>query len=42
VITALVALGYSEKEAAAATRGLPAGIAVTEGIRAALKALAKS
>ncbi len=42
VITALVALGYSEKEAAAATRGLPAGVAVTEGIRAALKALAKS
>ncbi|HXM83845.1 MAG TPA: Holliday junction branch migration protein RuvA [Burkholderiales bacterium] len=42
VINALVALGYSEKEALAATKGLPAGIAVAEGIRAALKALAKS
>ena len=42
VMTALVALGYSEKEAAAATRALPPGLAVAEGIRAALKALAKS
>jgi Holliday junction DNA helicase RuvA len=42
VMTALVALGYSEKEAAAATRALPSGLAVAEGIRAALKALAKS
>ena len=36
------ALGYSEKEALAAVKGLPPGLAVTEAIRAALKALAKS
>jgi Holliday junction DNA helicase RuvA len=42
VVTALIALGYSEKEAAAATRALAPGLAVAEGIRAALKALAKS
>jgi holliday junction DNA helicase RuvA len=42
VLNALVGLGYSEKEALAAVNGLPPGLAVTEGIRAALKALAKS
>jgi len=42
VINALVGLGYSEKEALAAVKGLPPGLAVAEGIRAALKALAKS
>jgi Holliday junction DNA helicase RuvA len=42
VVNALLALGYSEKEALLAVKGLPPGIAVTEGIRAALKALAKS
>ncbi|MGH8705110.1 MAG: Holliday junction branch migration protein RuvA [Burkholderiales bacterium] len=42
VLNALLALGYNEREAAAATRQLPAGIAVAEGIRAALKSLAKS
>jgi Holliday junction DNA helicase RuvA len=42
VINALVGLGYSDKEAAAAVKGLPPGIALAEGIRAALKALAKS
>ena len=42
VIHALLGLGYNEKEAAAAVKGLPPGIALTEGIRAALKALAKS
>jgi Holliday junction DNA helicase RuvA len=42
VLNALVGLGYSEKEALAAVKGLPPGIAVAEGIRAALKALAKS
>ncbi len=42
VLHALLALGYSEKEAAAATRGLPPDIPVAEGIRAALKSLAKS
>jgi len=39
---ALVALGYSEKEASAAIKGLAPGLGVAEGIRAALKALAKS
>ncbi len=42
VIHALLALGYNEKEALLATKGLPPGITVAEGIRAALKALAKS
>jgi len=42
VVNALVGLGYSEKEALAAVKGLPPGLAVAEGIRAALKALAKS
>jgi Holliday junction DNA helicase RuvA len=42
VVHALVGLGYSEKEALAAVKGLPAGIAVADGIRAALKTLAKS
>ena len=42
VLNALLALGYSEKEALAATQGLAPGIPVAEGIRAALKSLAKS
>jgi len=42
ILNALVALGYSEKEALAATKGLAPGVGVAEGIRAALKALAKS
>ena len=42
ILNALLALGYSEKEAQAAIRTLPPGVAVAEGIRAALKALAKS
>ena len=42
ILNALVALGYSEKEALAATQGLAPGVTVAEGIRAALKALAKS
>jgi Holliday junction DNA helicase RuvA len=42
VVNALVALGYSDKEALAAVKGLAPGIPVAEGIRAALKALAKS
>ncbi len=36
---ALIALGYSERDAVAACRALPAGISVAEGIRSALKAL---
>ncbi|MFZ1910464.1 MAG: Holliday junction branch migration protein RuvA [Burkholderiales bacterium] len=42
ILNALIALGYSEKEALAAVKGLPSGVAVADGIRAALKALAKS
>ena len=42
VLNALTGLGYSEKEALAAVKDLPPGLAVTEGLRAALKALAKS
>ncbi|MGW8269125.1 MAG: Holliday junction branch migration protein RuvA [Burkholderiales bacterium] len=42
ILNALVALGYSEKEASAAIKGLAPGLGVAEGIRAALKALAKS
>lgn len=38
---ALLALGYSEREAAAALKALPAGVGVNEGIKLALKALAK-
>ena len=42
VLNALLSLGYSEKEALLATKQLPADLPVSEGIRAALKALAKS
>ena len=42
VLNALLALGYSEKEALVATKGLAPGVAVADGIRQALKALAKS
>jgi len=42
VLNALLALGYSDKEAVAAVRQLPDGIAVGDGIRQALKLLAKS
>ena len=38
---ALIALGYSDKEAAAALKGLPQDVNVSEGIKLALKALAK-
>ena len=41
VLNALLALGYNEKEAQAATRGLAPGLSVAEGIRGALKMLAK-
>ncbi len=41
VLNALAALGYSDKEAAAAVAKLPPGLPVAEAIRAALKALAK-
>jgi len=42
ILNALVSLGYSEKEALASIKGLAPGVAVADGIRAALKALAKS
>lgn len=38
---ALLALGYSDKEAAAALKALPKEVEVSEGIRLALKSLAK-
>ena len=41
ILNDLLALGYSEKEALYAIKGLSPGIAVAEGIRAALKALAR-
>jgi len=41
VANALLALGYNEKEAAAAVKTLPAGVGVSEGIRLALKGLVK-
>ena len=42
VAEALLALGYNEREASAAVRGLVAGVAVEDGIRAALKWLAQA
>jgi Holliday junction DNA helicase RuvA len=36
---ALMALGYSEREAAAALKALPEGVGVSDGIKLALKAL---
>ena len=42
VVHALLALGYSEREAEAAARKVPAGIDVSDGIRQALKALSKA
>jgi len=41
VLNALLALGYSDREALAAVKQLPEGLAVADGIRQALKALAK-
>jgi holliday junction DNA helicase RuvA len=42
VLNALLSLGYSDKEAARAVRELPEGIGVGDGIRQALKLLAKA
>lgn len=39
VISALIALGYSEREASAAVRKLPDDISVSDGIREALKGI---
>lgn len=41
IVQALVALGYSDKEAGAALKALPADVGVSEGIKLALKALSK-
>ncbi len=41
IVQALVALGYSEKEATQALKALPADIGVSDGIRQALKALSR-
>ena len=39
ILQALIALGYSDREAAAALKSLPAGASVSDGIKLALKAL---
>ena len=41
ILQALLALGYNDKEAAAALKALPADSSVSDGIRLALKRLAK-
>ena len=41
ILQALLALGYNDKEAALALKALPAAVGVSEGIKLALKALAK-
>jgi Holliday junction DNA helicase RuvA len=40
-VQALVALGYSERDAAAALKTMPPDIGVADGIKQALKALAR-
>ncbi len=41
ILQALVALGYSDREAALALKSLPADVGVSDGIKLALKSLAK-
>ncbi|MDK4679289.1 Holliday junction branch migration protein RuvA [Kingella negevensis] len=41
IVSTLLALGYSEREARAAIKGIPAGTDVSEGVRLALKHLLK-
>jgi Holliday junction DNA helicase RuvA len=41
ILQALVALGYSDKEAQAALKQLPPDVSVSDGIKQALKALAR-
>jgi Holliday junction DNA helicase RuvA len=41
ILQALIALGYNDKEAALALKALPADVGVSEGIKLALKALAR-
>ncbi len=42
ILNALLALGYNEREALGAMKALPEGVAVSDGIRQALKSLSKS
>ena len=42
VLNALLALGYSDREALAAIKGVPAGLSVAEGIRHALRSLSRA
>ena len=42
VVSALLALGYNDREAQAAAKGLPADLQLADAIRQALKALAKA
>jgi Holliday junction DNA helicase RuvA len=42
ILNALLALGYNDREAASAMKSLPAGVAVSDGIRQALKLLSKA
>lgn len=39
IVQALIALGYNEKEAAAAMRGMPPDVGVSDGIKLAMRAL---
>ena len=41
ILQALLALGYSDKEAAISLKALPADVGVSEGIKLALRALGK-
>ena len=41
ILQALLALGYSDKEAAASLKALPADVGVSDGIKLALKALSR-
>jgi Holliday junction DNA helicase RuvA len=41
VINALLGLGYSDKEAQLAVKHLPEGLSISDGIRQALKSLAR-
>ena len=41
ILQALLALGYSDREAAAAMKSLPADVGVSDGIKMALKSLAR-
>ena len=41
ILSALIALGYSERDALLALKSLPPGTGVAEGIKAALRAISK-